>query len=706
MNELRWELSSSGCRTAQKAYLVCSALSHPGIARLFDCGVVFLKQALLSELGVARQVMGGHEGRELAACKATLKDITNELSQAHHQQRQLEVDRDKSEASLLEQLQTACRNLALVQKSLAHAEEQNQTLTKAAEFTTSELDGLKASFSAVKIANDALTGDIEFLRRTQEEMRTEKHGLETSLQEVQGGRKELQHQLDSLRLKVKDMEESRCNLETKLQNVWFLASKGQHLDFQEDIVTMVGPDVGGNHRPTYPSQKQLIEVKPIEKKCNEEFSAQDTLSKCVELMQTDQAYCVHEHDMECDTSGVLDHSLSSAISRTPNRSHTSAHLKEHNQARNRSPCHSPRARSSDSQNKQYSPSSIVDGLQRHIRRLMRSIETQDAQRERLILGMQEQRAKIELLMKQQTEAGLQSGECERLPVQQADHVHEEKDEFVASLSHEIDKLQTVLQSERAAHHGAVSVRDKLVAQVAELTATIEAAEMNNSQLQRNAQERQRECERLKDIIADSQTGLKEAACERERAMQECEIVKQRAMCAERQSDCLTQDLQSLRMEMKRLELESESLRNAAESENIRLSKMNQDSQACVMQLEDEKKVMEERLHQLESQWTCLEETSRSWENNYNNLLAASKIWEASRAKMEGERQLLDDELRKTAEDRDRVLEESQTLAQQHGKASLELQVVRCSHFARLARIAWEHVCSQIVSRFRIGRRSP
>ena len=655
---------------------------------------MFLKQALLSELGVARQVIGGHEGRELAACKATLKDITNELSQAHHQQRQLEADRDKSEASLLEQLQTACRNLALVQKSLAHSEEQNQTLTKAAEFTTSELDGLKASFSAVKIANDALTRDIEFLRRTQEEMRTEKHCLETSLQEAQGGKKELQHQLDSLRLKVKDMEESRCSLETKLQNVWFLAVKSQHLDFQEDIVTMIASEVGGNHRPTYPSQKQLIEVKPIETKCNKELVAQDTLSQrgAVELMQTDQACCVHAHDMECNKSGVLDDSLSSAVSRTPNRCHISAHLKEHNQARNRSPCHSPKARSSDPQNKQYSPSSMVDGLQRHIRRLMRSIETQDAQRERLIFGMQEQRAKIELLMKQQTEAGLQSGEFERLPVQQADHVHEEKDEFVAGFSHEIDKLQTVLQAERAALRLAVSERDKLTAQVAELTATIEAAEMNNSQLHKNAQERQRECERLEDIIADSQTGLKEAACERERAMQECEIVKQRAMCAERQSECLAQDLQSLRMEMERLELESESLRNAAESENIKLSKMNQDSQACVVQLEDEKKVMKERLHQLESQWTCLEETSRSWENNYNNLLAASKIWEASRAKMEGERQLLDDELRKTAEDRDRVLEESQALAQQHGKASLELQVVaRCSHFARLVIVVWERM---------------
>lgn len=59
---------------------------------------------LLNELGLAKQVMGVHEGREVAESKAMLKDITFELAQAHNQQKELEADRDRSESSLLKQV--------------------------------------------------------------------------------------------------------------------------------------------------------------------------------------------------------------------------------------------------------------------------------------------------------------------------------------------------------------------------------------------------------------------------------------------------------------------------------------------------------------------------------------------------------------------------------------------------------------------------
>jgi len=63
-----------------------------------------------------------------------------------------------------------------------------------------------------------------------------------------------------------------------------------------------------------------------------------------------------------------------------------------------------------------SPSSIVDGLQRHIKDLIRTIRVRDDQHERMIAGMHEQKAKIEMLMHQQAEAAQESFEVEYVAV--------------------------------------------------------------------------------------------------------------------------------------------------------------------------------------------------------------------------------------------------------------------------------------------------
>ena len=190
-----------------------------------------------------------------------------------------------------------------------------------------------------------------------------------------------------------------------------------------------------------------------------------------------------------------------------------------------------------------SPSSIVDGLQRHIKDLMRCIEIRDAQHERMLAGMQEQKAKLELLMQQHAaaaarsfKAAQQSFELEStLEQKQIEHVLDEKDDDIAGLSHNIDKLQKLVEAERCAHKNSVQ-------QNTEFTAQIEMLKEQKTEFERASgllmekinvleydlreqeellrvstqeyenvssvvQERVEECERLEDVIVKLQTGV-------------------------------------------------------------------------------------------------------------------------------------------------------------------------------------------------------
>ena len=581
-------------------------------------------QALLSELGVAKQVMGGHEGRELVACKAKLKDITNELVQAHNQQRQLEVDRDKSEASLLQQLQTSCRDLALVQKQLSDAEGQNIT-------------------------------------------------LETRLKEEICIKFDLQRELDSLRLEMKGTEDAKQKLEAKLHDVWRLAAKSHALADQESSA------------PHWQAQQGEMPA-----------------GTDVALLE---AGSLSESGTREEESGSAENCITLEAAAAP-RTLTSAQVSLRRQAAGRasspgdrtrsiSPFGSPTMSTSAEvhQDKMYSPSSIVDGLQRHIRQLMQTIQTKDLQHERLISGMHDQKAKLDWLVEQQTETVLHSVQRQRLERQKQEHIGGESDEDVTGLSQGIDELQKVVQQERAAHAAVSSLRDNLDAQVADLRQTLQIIELEHGKLQKHADDMERECERLQESVVRSQTEMNAAISERGQARQECEVGLQRAMRAEEQNAVLSREMQGMRMENERLQLESETCQNAAESDQIRFQDMQRESELKVLRLEEEKNAIHEHLQQLQVQCSCLQETSRSWEDNFKEselcvsrlegekkalherLSTVSADWEASKARMEGEQKTLGENLRKTEQDNERLEAKAQALAQQLDHANLEHQVL-------------------------------
>lgn len=154
---------------------------------------------LLSDLGVAKSVMGHNEGRDLADCKAVIKEITYELAQAHAQQQHLEADRDKSEASLLKQLQNSNKDLVLVQKELVLIEAQNRSLTKTLESNKEgqktafakqtkeyklEVEKLTDKLAAAEHANALLKEEVEALCGKQQKMNDVKRVLESKLQTV------------------------------------------------------------------------------------------------------------------------------------------------------------------------------------------------------------------------------------------------------------------------------------------------------------------------------------------------------------------------------------------------------------------------------------------------------------------------------------------------------------------------------------------
>lgn len=206
-----------------------------------------------------------------------------------------------------------------------------------------------------------------------------------------------------------------------------------------------------------------------------------------------------------------------------------------------SPQHSA-GRSKDAGQVPASPSSIVDGLQRHIKDLMRCIEIRDAQHKRMISGMQEQKAKLELLMQQQAEAAMRSFEAAQRPFvlekplekQQTENVLDEKDDDIAGLSFEIDKLQKLVEAERCAHKNALQQNKEHMAQIEMLRAGKTERERASGLLMEKiivlendlreqqellrvstqeyenvssfVQDRVEECERLEDVMVKLQTG--------------------------------------------------------------------------------------------------------------------------------------------------------------------------------------------------------
>ena len=85
---------------------------------------------LLAELEQWKEAAEKHDGKELAECKAMLRDISRELAKAYHDHKLLEDSRDKAEASLEQQLQTSRHELELLQKQLESAKEENVDLKR------------------------------------------------------------------------------------------------------------------------------------------------------------------------------------------------------------------------------------------------------------------------------------------------------------------------------------------------------------------------------------------------------------------------------------------------------------------------------------------------------------------------------------------------------------------------------------------------
>lgn len=391
-------------------------------------------QVLLSQLGLARQVMGQQEGRELAECKAMLKEITLELAQAHSQQQELEADRDKSEASLLEQLQNSSKDLALAQKDLMLAEEQIRTLSRTlnsvrGEFETQkrayerekeeyfesqkkahelEIDSLKANtktqiqtlmkklestqedfetqgkayvleIESLK-ASSKIQALMQSLESSQKDFETQKQGyvmeiddlkamseaqnqtlqstkaayvmvidkLEAKMAAAENENAKLKEEVEYTRNTKQKMEKVKRGLDTKLQTVWLLASKGagQAIDMQEESSENTG------QRHLGEPLTQVLTVPAIAETAKKQES-DDDLKSCESsnsiVVGTDSTPTTNNSAMQCTTPHAKIGRGQQAFVQMPS-----------------------------------SPSSIVDGLQRHIKDLMHCIHVRDAQVRRII----------------------------------------------------------------------------------------------------------------------------------------------------------------------------------------------------------------------------------------------------------------------------------------------------------------------------------
>ena len=265
-------------------------------------------QVLLKELARVKQTAGENEGRELTECKVMLKDVSRELALAHGQQQRLEAERDKAEASLLDQLQGSCKDLARAQSESSQAKEQIRTLTATIESTEEECARLQKEHAA---ETEKFEAQLRVAEQANLALETEKENLQNERQKYEG---------------------TKGDLQAKLQTVWLLAARGASHSSETECE-------GGTSTPLQctPSRKQFIELKSA----------------------TPRSDLQSDHDDEAlygqDDSTCTPHKQTDERTKRKCRGQT------------------------DSTGVPSSPSGIVDGLQRHIKDLMRSIEIRDSQ---------------------------------------------------------------------------------------------------------------------------------------------------------------------------------------------------------------------------------------------------------------------------------------------------------------------------------------
>ncbi len=560
------------------------------------------------------ELTGAHKQllNDVARERVILNDVTRELALAHSQQRLLEADRDKTEASLLDQLQGSCKDLAKAQGELSRAKEQIQALTTTIESVQDEC------------------------ARQHKEHATEMERVEAKLSAAEQANLVLQDEMETLQNAHWKSERTTGDLQAKLQTVWHLAVRGASHATENE-----GTEINSAPLESTPSRKRLIEVKSATPRSDQQSDHEDRSlcaqddPACKPREQT-ELHCEHKEDCEGDQDTV-----GTAHPRPFERKSTAAVYTSTPRA-----VVEARGRLTDSAEVPASLSGIVDGLQWHIKDLMRSIENRDSQvkahfvsvlrpcvfdisdtnswspplqHERMVFHMREQKAKIEMLMQQHAEATRQSFESNHLLEKIAiERIIDEKEEDIAGLSHEIDKLKELVEAERASHHAIAlqnqdltckahvlqtdkdSLQERVKEQI-DRTVALERRVFEQQEALRVAEdslrdhehisvlakERVQECERLQDMLDSLQTELEQAKRDCGQAERQCEVHEQHALRMEKQGE-------ELLGEIERLKLETESVRAALQREKLDSQRLQYEGKMRVAQLDGDVQSLNEK----------------------------------------------------------------------------------------------------------------